>query len=86
MEHCLAKTDKMQNLCQGKPANTDETRVKKKRVVEPGLKISKTREYFSAKFGRYLFMRFLNRMTSLLCQFINFFKGGRVPSKVNYFL
>ena len=24
-------------------------------------------------------MNFLNRMTSLLCQFINFFKGGRVP-------
>ena len=34
--------------------------------------ILKTREYFSAKFGRYLFLHFLNRMTSLSCQFINF--------------
>ena len=43
--------------------------------------ISKTREYFSAKLGKYLFLHFLNRMTSLLCQFISFFKGGRVPLK-----
>ena len=43
--------------------------------------ISKTREYFSAKLGKYMFLHFLNRMTSLLCQFINFFKGGRVPLK-----
>ena len=48
-------------------------------IVDLKSNISKSREYFSAKFGRYLFLHFLNRMTSLLCQFINFFKGGRVP-------
>ena len=31
------------------------------------------------KFGRYSFSLFLNRATSLSCQFINFFEGGRVP-------
>ena len=41
--------------------------------------ISKTREYTLAKFGRYLFLLFLNRMISLVCQFINFFQCGRVP-------
>ena len=46
--------------------------------------ISKPREYFSAKLGKYLFLHFLNRMTSLLCQFINFFKGGRVPLSSTY--
>ena len=46
--------------------------------------ISKTREYISAKIGRNLFLHFLNRTTSLLCQFINFFKGGRVPLSLTY--
>ena len=45
--------------------------------------ISKIREYFSAKFGRYLFLHFLNQMTSFLCQFINFFKGERVPLSIS---
>ena len=38
----------------------------------------KTGEYFSIKFGRYSFSPFLNLATSLSCQFINFFEGGRV--------
>ena len=38
--------------------------------------ISKTREYFSAKFGKYLFLHFLNRMTSFYANSLTFSKVG----------